>query len=256
MSSSSLKLFSVPDIPLIGPGDDLAELILQRLEQCGQALMEHDVVVIAQKVVSKAENRIIYLDTVEPTQEALDYAKTCDKDPRLVQLILSESKAVLRCKPGVIIVEHQSGLVLANAGIDHSNVSNETTRQQVSLLPEDADASARNIRNKLQAQSGKNIAVIISDSIGRAWRLGTVGVAIGAAGITALQDLRGAKDLFGKILQVSETADIDALASAAGLLMGEAHDSAPVVVIRGQSFRASDQNAKTLLRPLAEDMFR
>lgn len=256
MSSSSLKLFSVPDIPLIGPGDDLAELILQKLTQCGEALKDDDIVVIAQKVVSKAENRVIDLDTVTATQEAIDYAKTCDKDPRLVQLILSESKSVLRCKPGVIIVEHHSGLVLANAGIDHSNVGNDVTKQQVCLLPEDADASASNIRDKLKKQSGRNIAVIINDSIGRAWRLGTVGVAIGSAGIIALRDLRGAEDLFGKTLEVSETADIDSLASAAGLLMGEADDSSPVVLIRGFSLSATEQNAKNLLRPLAEDMFR
>ena len=258
MSGSSLSLYSVPNIPLIGPGDDLPSIITTALSNEGERLDDNDVLVIAQKIISKAEGRIVDLADVTASKEAQHYANICEKDPRLVELILSESSSVLRCKVGVIIVEHRTGLILANAGIDHSNVNNESDKQLVTLLPEDSNASADKIRKALQAHSGKKIGVIINDSIGRAWRLGTVGIAIGASGLVALRDLRGATDLFGKTLEVSETADIDALASAAGLLMGEANDSSPVILIRGFAHQTQDteHDARTLVRPLDEDMFR
>jgi len=256
MSGSSLSLYALAGIPLIRPGDDLSALIMDALARAEKQLADHDILVIAQKIVSKAEGRIVNLADVVASEEAQHYAKICAKDPRLVELILSESKSVLRCKKGVIIVEHRSGLILANAGIDHSNVSNEGDWQAVSLLPEDANASARTIRTAMQSQSGRSIGVIINDSIGRAWRLGTVGIAIGSSGLVALRDLRGAKDLFGKMLAVSETADIDSLASAAGLLMGEADNNAPVILIRGLALEPSQQSAQNLLRPPEQDMFR
>ena len=256
MSGSSLSLYALPDIPLIHAGDDLPTLIIAALARAEKKLEHNDIFVIAQKIISKAEGRIVNLADVVASEKARHYAAICKKDPRLLELILSESKSVLRCKVGVIIVEHHSGLILANAGIDHSNVGDAGDQQQVTLLPRNTDASARAIRKALQAQSGKTIGVIINDSIGRAWRLGTVGTAIGSSGLIALRNLRGAKDLFGKTLAVSETADIDALASAAGLLMGEADKAAPVILIRGFKSEESRHTARTLVRLPDEDMFR
>jgi coenzyme F420-0:L-glutamate ligase/coenzyme F420-1:gamma-L-glutamate ligase len=256
MSALSLSLKTVPDIPLIKPADDLAEIILTAIKDSEDQLNDGDIIVVAQKIVSKAENRIVDLGTVTPGPEALKFAKQADKDPRQVELILRESKDVVRCKNGVIIVEHRSGIVMANAGIDHSNVGAAKGKELVTLLPEDANLSAANLLTKLQHLTQKKLAVIINDSVGRAWRLGTVGIAIGCAGILPIKDLRGEKDLFDQELRVSETADADALASAACILMGEADDASPVVIISGFEPNKSAQNTDALLRCKEDDMFR
>lgn len=256
MLALSLSLHAVAGIPLVKTGDELAALLYDCLIKDGLELEDNDVLVIAQKIVSKAEGRVVKLDTVEPSTEARQLAKKADKDPRLVELILSESSRIVRCKPGVIIVEHHSGIVMANAGIDHSNVEQDAENQFVTLLPKNADLSARKLHNQIERLSGKKLAVVINDSVGRAWRIGTVGIAIGCSGLPALRDLRGEEDLFGAVLAVSETADGDALASAACLLMGEAAEASPVVIIKGYSFISSETDSSSLIRPLDEDMFR
>jgi len=256
MPGLSLSLKAVPDIPLIKPGDNLPGIILKAMEKSQLQLADNDILVIAQKIVSKAENRIVDLDTVIPGEDALRIALQADKDPRLVELILQESNEVVRCKEGVIIVEHRSGIIMANAGIDHSNVGHMADNQMVTLLPEDANLSARNLREELQNLSNKQLGVIINDSVGRAWRVGTVGIAIGSSGVRPLRDLRGEQDLFGEILRVSETADADALACSACLLMGEAAEASPVVIVRGHDLDHAGQDTNTLIRPKEEDMFR
>jgi len=256
MSGLSLSLYAVPAIPLIQPGDDLAAIIFAAIEHSQLQLEDDDIVVIAQKIISKAENRIVDLETVTAGAEALRIAQQADKDPGLVELILQESNAVIRCKEGVIIVEHRSGIVMANAGIDHSNVGGPADKQLVTLLPEDANASAAQLRQELQQHSGKQLGVIINDSVGRAWRIGTVGIAIGSSGVLPLRDLRGEQDLFGEVLRVSETADADALACAACLLMGEAADASPVIIIRGHQLDQSGLDTTMLIRSKQDDMFR
>ncbi|MFQ5661127.1 MAG: coenzyme F420-0:L-glutamate ligase [Gammaproteobacteria bacterium] len=256
MLNASLSLYRISDIPIIKPGDALAEIIHRAMQRSGEHCRTDDIIAIAQKIVSKAEGRIVDLNEITPSGRARSLAEETGKDARLVELILSEAKEVIRYKPGVIIVEHRCGVILANAGIDHSNVGNAADRELVTLLPQDPNTSAKRIRAGLQALSGKRTGVIITDSIGRPWRMGTVGVAIGSAGIIPLRDLRGRKDLFGETLRVSETADIDALASAACMLMGEADDGSPVILIRGHQPGQTDEAADRLLRPRDDDMFR
>ena len=221
----------IPGVPLVQPGDDLAALISTALRTAGVKPLAGDLIAVAQKIVSKAEGRSVRLDTVQPSAEAEDIAARASKDPRVVELILRESRAVLRVTPGVIIVEHRTGVVLANAGIDRSNL--EDSDACALLLPEDPDASAARLRDRLQHEFGVALGVLITDSIGRAWRLGTVGIAIGCAGIKALNDLRGQSDMFGRTLQVSEVAVADSIAATAVLVMGEAAEATPLVLVRG-----------------------
>ncbi len=256
MSIRSLTLFPLPGVPEVEPGADLAQLVIDAVAEAGQRLDRGDVLCVAQKIVSKAEGRIIELATVTPSSRALELAPRVDKDPRLVELILAESESIVACKPGVIVVEHRSGVILANAGIDHSNVGGSDSAERVLLLPEDANASARRLREQLRERIGAGIGVIITDSVGRPWRLGTVGIALGCSGIPALRDLRGRRDRHGRLLRVSETADADSLASAACLLMGEADEALPLVLIRGYPFRDEEQDAATLLRDASGDLFR
>jgi len=235
-------------------GDDLAALIVDALSGAHLALANGDVIAVAQKIVSKAEGRLIRLADIEPGRRAKELARQADKDPRLVELILAESREVLRYRPGVIIVEHRLGIVLANAGIDRSNVDGGD--DTVLLLPLDPDSSAADLRGRLESQLGVSLAVMVTDSIGRAWRLGTTGTVIGCAGIDALTDLRGRPDLFGRELQVSEIATADSAAAGAALVMGEGAESAPVVLIRGLNAGESAQTARQALRPKADDLFR
>ena len=227
-SSTSLSLTALSEIPLVRPGDDLVEYILKGLRSERLNLTDGDILVIAQKVVSKAEGRYVRLDKVKPSTRAQKLAGASGKDPRLVELILSESCEILRCSPGVIIVANRHGLVLANAGIDHSNVERDGDLEQVLLLPADPDASAASICSSLLEQTQVSVAVIINDSIGRAWRNGTTGTAIGVAGLPAFLDLRGHLDLFGEPLLVSEEAVADELAGAASLLQCQAAEGRPV----------------------------
>jgi coenzyme F420-0:L-glutamate ligase/coenzyme F420-1:gamma-L-glutamate ligase len=251
-----LQLISVPGIPLIEPGTDLLSLICNITQSQGPALRDGDVLVLAQKIVSKAEGRYVDLAAIEPSERAVALSKEVQKDPRLVEVIVRESREVLRHKPGVLIVEHRLGFVLANAGVDQSNVDPRRAAKPVLLLPEDPDKSARLLHEGLRRRLGKNIAVVINDSLGRAWRLGTVGVALGAAGLPALRDLRGQPDLYDRPLQVSETGFADEIAAAASLLMGQADEATPVIVVRGLTWSAKASSAAQLLRDAKDDLFR
>lgn len=254
MGIKQLSLFAVPGIPLIQAGDDLAAILLDALATAGIELADGDVLVVAQKLVSKAEGRAVSLSLIQPSAAAVQLAAETDKEPAIVQLILDESSKVLRARPGVIIVEHKLGFVAANAGIDRSNVEPDSDR--VLLLPKDPDRSAANLRTRLESALNIHLGVIIADSVGRAWRMGTTGMTLGCAGVEALQNLRGRADMFGRILQVSEHAVADAIAAAAELLIGEADEATPVVIARGLDQGWSEQNSKSLLRPEQDDMFR
>ncbi|MFO1084253.1 MAG: coenzyme F420-0:L-glutamate ligase [Reyranellaceae bacterium] len=254
--TSALEIVAVPGIPLIGAGDDLAKVIADGLAAAKLVPQAHDVVVIAQKIVSKAEGRSVDLATVVPSARAIELARQIDKDPRLVELVLSESVRVVRARPGILIVEHKLGFVMANAGIDQSNVGPTDGVERALLLPVDPDASAEALRTRLGVLAGTAPAVVIIDSFGRAWRRGTSGVAIGAAGLPSLLDLRGNPDLFGRILQVSITGFADEIAAAASLVMGQGNEAQPVVLIRGLRWSAPANPASHLVRPASEDMFR
>lgn len=253
-----LTLTPLPGLPMVQAGDDLAGMILAGLDRAGLALQDGDILVLAQKIVSKAEGRLVNLRGIAPSKRAYELAEVTRKDPRLVEVILSESREVLRARPGTLIVEHRLGFVCASAGVDHSNIGVDPADLDnwVLLLPEDPDRSARELRSKLQNQSGKRLGVAIIDSHGRAWRIGTVGVAIGVAGLPAVQDLRGRPDLFGFRLQITQVGVADELAAAASLMMGQARESTPVVHVRGFPYPLRDGELRELLRPKTEDMFR
>ncbi len=246
---------ALPGVPMVGPGDDIAGLIAAASRDCGEPLADGDILVIAQKIVSKAEGRAVDLADVEPSEAAKQLAARCAKDPRQMHLVLDESSEVLRARPGVVIVALHNGVVLANAGIDRSNVAADG-EDRVLLLPADPDASAAAIRDGLSALTGVNVGVIIADSIGRAWRQGTIGAAIGASGVVCLDDLRGRPDLFGRQLETTQVGTADELASAASLLLGQAAEGTPIVVIRGASSAIGDGRASDLIRPVELDMFR
>ncbi|NOX61135.1 MAG: coenzyme F420-0:L-glutamate ligase [Chloroflexi bacterium] len=245
---------ALPGFPAIQPGHDLIALTLAGLEAAHIKPTHDDVLVFASKIISKAEGRFRDLRRVRVSPAAREIANACAKDPRLVELILAESRRVLRVRPGLIVVEHRLGFVCANAGVDHSNVGPD--HEQVLLLPEDPDASAQRLREGLCKATGAKMAVIINDSHGRAWRLGTVGAAIGLAGMHPLIDRRGQTDLFGRKLQVTVLAAADEIAAAASLLQGGAAESSPVVHIRGAEFTPGRGRLKDLLRPQEQDLFR
>jgi len=242
--------------PLVRPGDDLAGLIAAALADSGLAPVHGDAIVVAQKIVSKAEGRIVDLATVVPSARALEVAAVVGKDPRLIEVILSQSRRIVRQRPNVLIVEHLLGFVMANAGVDQSNVAAADGVERALLLPADPDGSAEALRNRLQDRFGVTLAVIINDSFGRAWRRGTVGVALGAAGLPALLDKRGDPDLFGRTLQATLICYADEIAAAASMVQGQADEGRPVVLVRGLAWSAPAVPAAALLRPEAEDMFR
>lgn len=254
----ALTLTPLPGIPLVRPGDDLVALVLAALARAQIVLQDGDILVLAQKIVSKAEGRLVSLADVIATARAQDLAAQAGKDPRIVELILQESREVLRVRPGTMIVEHRLGFVCASAGIDHSNVHGESGQPEdwVLLLPIDPDASAQAIRQGLETASKVRLGVLIIDSHGRAWRLGTVGTAIGVAGLPALFDMRGWPDLFDFHLQITQVGVADELAAAASLVMGQAAEGTPVVHVRGFPFPLRDGSLKELLRPKEQDMFR
>lgn len=249
-----MNLFALPGIPLVQPGDNLADLILAALERASLSLQSGDALVVTSKIVSKAEGRIFDLNAIVPGEEALRIADETRKDPRIVELVLRESIAISRRAPGVLITRHRLGFVSASSGIDQSNVDGGEDR--VLLLPLDPDASAHAIRDALFAATGAQAGVVISDSHGRPFRLGNAGVAIGVAGMPALLDLRGHTDLFGRELKMSIQAYADEVASAANLLTGEAAEGLPVVLVRGLNFPAQDGHASEYNRPLEQDLFR
>jgi coenzyme F420-0:L-glutamate ligase/coenzyme F420-1:gamma-L-glutamate ligase len=253
---TSLEVIALEGLPFVRPGDDLVELIASALTRNGVAPRAGDVLVVAQKIVSKAEGRMIDLATVEPSAKALTLAAEVDKDPRLVEVILSESVRVVRARRNVLIVEHRLGFIMANAGVDQSNVAPADGASRALLLPENPDRSAEALRNGLAAATGLDLAVVINDSFGRAWRQGTAGVAIGVAGLPALVDLRGRPDLFGRTLEVSVIGFADEVAAAASLVMGQADEATPVVLIRGLRWSAPATNAASMIRSANEDLFR
>jgi len=256
VTRAGIELIAVPDVPAVAPGDDLAALIAERLAGAAIALRDGDVVVLAQKIVSKAEGRIVDLADVTPSPEAEALAREVEKDPRLVEVILSESRRVVRRRPNVLIVEHRLGFVMANAGVDQSNVAPADGHERALLLPLDPDASAERLRAALEARSGCRLGVVINDSFGRAWRRGTVGIAVGCAGIASLLDKRGDSDLFGRTLRVTLVAVADEIAAAASLLMGQANEGRPVVIVRGALPAGPALPAASLVRSPEEDMFR
>jgi coenzyme F420-0:L-glutamate ligase/coenzyme F420-1:gamma-L-glutamate ligase len=253
---TSMEVVPLQGLPLIRAGDDLAELIASAFRRNDVTPRAGDVLVVAQKIVSKAEGRLVDLATIEPSEQAVALAAEVDKDPRLVQVILSESVRVVRARRGVLIVEHRLGFIMANAGVDQSNVAPVDGAHRVLLLPENPDRSAETLRRGLKAATGVDLAVVINDSFGRPWRQGTAGVAIGVAGLPALIDLRGRPDLFGRRLEVSVVGFADEIAAAASLVMGQANEALPVVVVRGLSWSAPESTAASMVRPPNEDLFR
>ena len=254
--SNAVEILAVPGIPLVRKDDDLVALIGDGVTRGGIVPRGGDVFVLAQKIVSKAEGRMVDLATVTPSAKAIELARQIQKDPRLVELILSESVRVVRARPNLLIVEHRLGFVMANAGIDQSNVARPDGPQYALLLPVDPDGSAEKLRARLSKLFGVSVAVVINDSFGRAWRLGTCGVAVGAAGLPSLMDLRGSPDLFGRALQVSITGHADEIAAAASLVMGQGAEGRPVVIVRGLTWHGADNGASELVRPANEDLFR
>ncbi|MFZ3070770.1 MAG: coenzyme F420-0:L-glutamate ligase [Anaerolineaceae bacterium] len=256
--SKTLTLTTVPDLPEIKEGDNLAECILTALQQNDMQVDDGDIFVVAQKIVSKAEGRLVNLTTIEPSQRALEIAAFVEKRPELVELILRESHEVLRTRPGTIIVEHKSGFVCANAGIDHSNVRGAwgSPEDWVLLLPEDSDRSAGQIRANLEELTGLRLGILIIDSYGRAWRNGIIGMSIGLSGVPALVDMRGKPDRFEYSLRVTVIAAADELAAGASLMMGQAAEGTPVVLAHGFPYELAEDQASRLVRAKKADMFR
>ena len=253
VAAVSMQLFALTGMPLVKPGDDLADLILKAIALSDLTLQNGDVLVLAQKIVSKSEGRYVELAGVHPSARALELAPLCNKDPRLVEVILGESVRVVRVIRDLLLVEHRLGYVLANAGVDASNVGDDG---KVLLLPVDSDASCQALRSTLQAATRLDVGVLVNDSWGRAWRMGTIGTALGVAGVPGLEDLRGIPDLFGRSLRSSELAVADELAAAASLMMGQAGEGRPVVLVRGLPYSLRESSAAELIRPKSLDLFR
>ncbi len=255
-TAAELTIIALPDFPQVAAGDDLAGMTVAALARGGLQLRSDDVLVFAQKVISKAEGRRVDLATITPGSRALEVAQTVQKDPRLVELVLRESRRIVRAARDVLIVEHRLGLIMANAGIDQSNVADPASGEFALLLPENPDASAASLRERLAALTGCEPGIVISDSFGRPWRVGTVGVAIGCAGIAATLDLRGKTDMFGRPLRVTVVGHGDEVAAAASIVMGQAGEARPVVLVRGLLSQAPAQPAAALIRPQQQDLFR
>ncbi len=249
-----IKIIPIENLPLIVEGDKLGKLIVQAAEKQGTPVLENDIVIVTHKIVSKTEGQTINLNEVVPSEQAKELALKTRKDPALVEMILRETKEIVRLGPNSIITENMNGAICANAGIDKSNVAGE---KNVILLPKHPDESATKIRNEIKELTGYEVAVIISDTNGRPLRMGEINVAIGVAGIRPTRDRRGEKDLFGYILHVKQTAVADELASAAELVIGQANEAVPVAIIRGYTYQiAENVSAKSLMRPKAVDFFR
>jgi coenzyme F420-0:L-glutamate ligase/coenzyme F420-1:gamma-L-glutamate ligase len=251
-----MMLTALEGMPSVVPGDDLAVLVVEACKRLDLVLEDSDVIVLAQKIVSKTEGRSVALRDVVPSPRARELAEVAQKDPRVVELILRESISMLRCRPGLIIVEHRSGLVMANAGIDASNVDAADGDERVLLLPEDADRSAAALRDTFKSRLGRDIGIVINDSFGRAWRNGTIGTAIGVAGPPGLWDMRGLPDRNGRVLKATEVGIADELAAAASLLMGQGSEGLPVVHVRGFPLAFRPGSVRELIRNRETDLFR
>lgn len=254
-----IALIAVPDVPLIQAGDDLAKILFDCLSRARLTLESGDVLVVAQKIVSKAEGRVVDLTAVTPSEQALELATRCEMEPQLIEVILRESREVLRVRrrPGILVVEQRNGFICANAGVDRSNVNQAPDAHElVALLPEDPDASAEALRRGLRELTGHEVAVIINDSHGRAFRNGVIGTAIGVAGLEPVIDEIGWPDLYGYRLQRTAVAQADELAASASLLMGQSNEGIPAVIIRGAPVQSGEGTMRNLIRPAEEDMFR
>jgi coenzyme F420-0:L-glutamate ligase/coenzyme F420-1:gamma-L-glutamate ligase len=249
---STIVIIPIPGIPQIQPGDDLPSLLLDAIDRAKVGLKSNDILVVCQKVVSKAEGAVVDLKTVEPSPFAQQIAAQWEKDPRVVEVVLRQSGRIIRMKNGVIITETKQGWVCANSGVDESNSLGDDI---VIVLPQDPDASARNIRVTIQERRGILIGVIITDTFGRPWRDGLVEFALGVSGFEPLLDLRGSYDLQGRELHHTVVAVADELAAAAGLVM-EKGAAVPAVIIRGYRFIAAEGTGKKLIRPADADLFR
>ncbi|CAG2157669.1 Bifunctional F420 biosynthesis protein FbiB [Cupriavidus yeoncheonensis] len=256
MTGAKLQLTALPDIPMIEPGDDLAGVLIDGLRRADIVPRDRDVLVIAQKVVSKAEGRYVPLAGIVPSTRAQQLAAEVGKDARMVELILSESTEVVRYRPGVLVVEHRLGFVMANAGIDQSNITHPDGQERALLLPRNPDASCAQLKARLDDAFGVDLGVVINDSFGRPWRNGVVGVALGAAGLPSLVNLIGQPDLYGRDMRVTEIALADEIAAAASLLMGQTDAGRPAIHLRGLAWQAPACSASALLRPRQIDMFR
>ncbi len=256
MTATRLEFLALEGLPMVQHGDDVAALIIAAVESAGARLDTHDVVIIAQKIISKAEGRLFVLDDVEVSAEAAKLAQETEKDPRVVELILQESKRIVRSRPGLIIAEHRLGFIMANAGIDMSNTGGPSGKECALLLPLDSDVSASAIKAKLDQHFGAEVGVVINDSFGRPWRHGTMGVAIGAAGLPSIIDLRGEPDLDGRELLVSISGFADEIAAGASLLMGQGNEGRPVVVAKGLRWQEPEAPVAALIRPAEGDLFR
>ena len=254
MSSGSLTLNALAGLPLVAAGDDLAALLAEGLRRTRIVPQDGDILVVAQKIVSKAEGRTVDLRSVKPSARAIALAEEVEKDARLVEVILSESVEVVRHRKDVLIVAHRLGFVMANAGVDQSNVAGDG--EHALLLPLDPDASAAALKTKLDREFGVGFGVVINDSFGRAWRHGVVGIALGAAGVPSLRDMVGVQDLFGRKMRVTEVAVADEIAAAASLVMGQAAEGRPAVHVRGVNCDAPALPVASLLRPKEMDLFR
>lgn len=247
-----IEIFPVPGIPIIRDGDDLGEIICECINNAGIGIQEEDIIVIAHAIISRAEGRLVDLRTVIPSEFAKTIADQCDKDPRHVEVILSQAKSIVRMKDGILVVESKTGWVMANAGVDQSNSFGENFAL---LLPENSDRSAEKIRKKIQEEFGVEVAVIITDTFGRALRSGAVNVAIGTSGIKPIIDLSGVKDLFGYTLKTTQIGIADELASAAELISGQSNEGFPVIVIRGYKYQKGTESALLLARPRENALF-
>jgi len=257
MAAARVGLIALSGIPLIRPGDDLASILIEGIEATGETPRDRDVLVVAQKIVSKAEGRYRRLDEVTVSPRAREIARQSHKDPRLIAVILSESTEILRCTRDVVIVEHRLGFVMANAGVDQSNIDHAEDGERVLLLPADPDGTCIQLKRRLDAHFHASLGVIINDSFGRAWRNGVVGIALGAAGLPSLVDMVGEADLFGRKLRVTQIGFADEIAAGASLVMGQAAERQPAVLVQGLNWgNRSESPAHSLIRPKELDLFR
>ncbi len=256
----AIQILAVPDIPMIQPGDDLPGIIFERAQSANIALEDRDIVVVTQKVVSKAEGRAVRLSEVEPSPEAVELAKEVRQDARFIEVVLRDSRGVMAMRPDLLVVENRQGIICANAGIDRSNIEQEGGHDDqdavVMLLPQDPDASARSLLDRLQSLSGKTLAVLIIDTLGRPFREGVIGMAIGVAGMYPLIDMRGQTDLYGYEMRRTVINRADEIAAAASMLMGQTTARLPVVVVRGASYWPGAGSSRSILREPWKDMFR
>jgi len=255
--NQGLQLMPVPGVPLVEPGDDLEAIIVQAICNARMTLIDRDIVVVAQKIVSKAEGRYAYLDDIMPSDSARSLAAETEKSPAIVQLILDESVEILKSRPGLIVAVHKLGWVMANAGIDHSNIEHDDGRERVLLLPTDPEHTGQALRATLCAEFAcQKLGVVISDSVGRPWRIGTIGMALSAAGVAGVIDRRGQADMFGRTLEVTQVGFADAVAASAVLVMGEGSEALPIVIVRGLDWPDDERGESPLTREPAADLFR